>query len=275
MTEVNRIAKEMGINTIIFPDTSNVLNSPLTGKFKMFPEGGVTIEALKESGSSIGTIGLGQLASSAAAHTLDTKCKVPCDVLNLPIGLTDTDLFIDALRLMAGTTVPESLDIERGQLVDTISDWQQYLYKKRVAIVGDPDQLLALTRFLVDLNMEPVYIITGSPAGKKYAAELKEATSDVAGEVKIKVPGDMYLFHQWIKNEPVDLIIGNTYAKYIAKDEDIPLVRFGFPILDRPGHSYFSSVGYRGAMRLLEKILYALLDRKDRDSTDIDIELVM
>lgn len=275
MTEVNRIAKEMGINTIIFPDTSNVLNSPLTGKFKMFPEGGATIEALKESGSSIGTIGLGQLASSPAAHTLDTKCKVPCDVLNLPIGLTDTDLFIDALRLMAGTTVPESLDIERGQLVDTISDWQQYLYKKRVAIVGDPDQLLALTRFLVDLNMEPVYIITGSPAGKKYAAELKEATSNVAGEVKIKVPGDMYLFHQWIKNEPVDLIIGNTYAKYIAKDEDIPLVRFGFPILDRPGHSYFSSVGYRGAMRLLEKILYALLDRKDRDSTDIDIELVM
>ncbi len=51
--------------------------------------------------------------------------------------------------------------------------------------------------------------------------------------MNIKVPGDMFLFHQWIKNDPVDLIIGNTYAKYIAKDEDIPLVRYGFPIYDR------------------------------------------
>jgi len=24
---------------------------------------------------------------------------------------------------------------------------------------------------------------------------------------------DMYLMHQWIKNDPVDLIIGNTYGK--------------------------------------------------------------
>ena len=85
----------------------------------------------------------------------------------------------------------------------------------------------------------------------------------------------MFLLHQWIKNEPVDLIIGNTYAKYIAKDEDIPLIRYGFPILDRPGHSYFPTVGYRGALRLLEKILNAILDRKDRDSTDIEFELVM
>jgi nitrogenase molybdenum-iron protein beta chain len=63
--------------------------------------------------------------------------------------------------------------------------------------------------------------------------------------------------------------------KYIAKDEDIPLVRHGFPVLDRVGHSYFPTVGYKGGIRLLEMILNALLDRKDRDATDIDIELVM
>ena len=72
----------------------------------------------------------------------------------------------------------------------------------------------------------------------------------------------MFTFHQWIKNEPVDLMMGNTYLKYISRDEDIPFVRFGFPILDRVGHSYFPTVGYRGGMRLLEKILDSLLDRK-------------
>lgn len=60
------------------------------------------------------------------------------------------------------------------------------------------------------------------------------------------------------KNEPVDMIIGNTYGKYIARTENIPLVRVGFPILDRVGHSYFPIVGYKGAMRLIEKKLAQL-----------------
>ena len=86
---------------------------------------------------------------------------------------------------------------------------------------------------------------------------------------------DMFLMHQWIKQEPVDLLIGNTYGKYIARDEDIPFVRHGFPILDRVGHSYFPTVGYRGGMRLLEMILDALLDHKDRSSPEESFELVM
>jgi nitrogenase molybdenum-iron protein beta chain len=275
MCELRRMAVEMGIEPIIFPDTARVLNGPLSGKFKMFPEGGVTIEQLKQSGCSRGTIGLGRLASGPAALAMDAKCKVPCQILNLPIGLSDTDIFVDSLRHMAGVNVPESLTTERGQLVDAIADWHQYLYGKRVALVGDPDQLLAITRFLAALDMHPVYIVTGSPAGKKFEQALREAVAEVPGEVRIAVPGDMLLFHQWIKNEPVDLLLGNTYVKYIARDEDIPFVRFGFPILDRLGHSYFPSVGYRGALRLLEKILDALLDRKDRDSSDVQFELVM
>jgi nitrogenase molybdenum-iron protein beta chain len=81
--------------------------------------------------------------------------------------------------------------------------------------------------------------------------------------------------HQLIKNDPVDLLIGNTYGKYIARAEDIPFVRFGFPILDRVGHSYFPTFGYRGGIYLLSNILNTLLDRKDRDDPDESFELVM
>jgi nitrogenase molybdenum-iron protein beta chain len=157
MAEIRRLATAMGVETIMFPDTSKVLNGPLTGKYKMYPEGGVTIDQLKQTGSSRGTIGLGELATGVAARALDAKCKVPCQVLNLPIGLQDTDIFIDTLRRMAGVNVPDTIDLERGQLIDAISDYQQYLYGKRVALVGDPDQLLALSRFLVALDMKPVY----------------------------------------------------------------------------------------------------------------------
>ena len=275
MAETRRLEEMMGIATIMFPDTAKVLNGPLTGKYKMFPEGGVTIAELKQSGRSTGTVALGRTASLPAARALDAKCKVPCEILGLPIGLHGTDAYVDTLRRMAGVNVPDALNLERGQLVDAISDWHQYFYGKRVAIVGDPDQVLALTRFLVSLDMRPAHIITGSPAGKKYEKSLREAVAEIPEDVNIKVPGDMLLFHQWIKTDPVDLIIGNTYAKYIAKDEDIPLVRYGFPIYDRMGHSYFPTTGYRGGLRLLEKLLDAILDRKDRDADDINMELVM
>ncbi|HSH70079.1 MAG TPA: nitrogenase component 1, partial [Deferrisomatales bacterium] len=100
-------------------------------------------------------------------------------------------------------------------------------------------------------------------------------TADAPFEVNVKQAGDMFTFHQWIKNEPVDLIIGNTYCKYIARDEDIPLVRHGFPIVDRVGHNLFPTVGYKGAIRLAEQMLAALMDRLDRDSPERSFELVM
>ena len=275
MSEIKRLAAEMGVSAIMFPDTSEVLNGPMTGKYRMFPPGGTTVEALKAAGSSMGSLAMGKLASSAAAKALDVKCKVPFQALDLPLGLTGTDEFINALHVMAGVNVPDSISLERGQLLDVITDMHQYLYGKKVALAGDPDQLLALAKFLVSVDMYPVYLVSGTPAGKAFVRELKETLKDVPHEVKIEIPGDMFLLHQWIKSEPVDLLIGNTYLKYIARDEDIPLVRHGFPILDRVGHSYFPTVGYRGGLRLLEKILDALLDRQDRDSTDINFELVL
>jgi len=139
--------------------------------------------------------------------------------------------------------------------------------------VGDPDQLIAMTEFLVSIDMRPVHIVTGTP-GKKFVQRIKEITADQPYEVNVRAAGDMFLLHQWIRNEPVDLIIGNTYCKYIARDEDIPMVRWGFPILDRQGHQYFPTIGYKGGIRLLEQILGRLLDRKDRDSTEIGFELV-
>jgi nitrogenase molybdenum-iron protein beta chain len=274
MRELKRLADMIGVSHTLFPDTSGVLDGPLSGEYTMFPKGGVTVKELKGCGDAIGTLALGEWCSADAARTLDSKCKVPCSVLDMPFGLKATDRFIDALRIVAGTTVPEELEYERGQLVDLISDMHQYFYHKRVALVGDPDQLISMVEFLVSIDMYPVHVITGTP-GKKFEQRIKELTKDIPCEVKVKSWGDMFLLHQWIKNEPVDLLIGNTYCKYIAKDEDIPLVRWGFPILDRQGHQYFPTVGYKGGLRLLEKILGALLDRKDRDDPERTFELVM
>ena len=273
MAEIKRLADLIGVGHILFPDTSGVLNGPLTGEYNMFPDAGTPVSELKSTGDSMGTLALGEWASADGARLLDTMHKVPCKVLDLPIGLSATDRFIDALRTIAGVNVAEAVNFERGQLLDVISDYAQYFHGKKVALVGDPDQLIALTEFLVTIGMLPVHIVTGTP-GKKFEKRIKEITKDLPCEVNVKAAGDMFLLHQWIKNEPVDLLIGNSYCKYISRDEDIPLVRFGFPIVDRVGHQYFPTVGYKGGVRLLEKILDALLSRKDRDEPERSFELV-
>ena len=124
--------------------------------------------------------------------------------------------------------------------------------------------------------MKPVYIVSGT-SGKVFTKKMESILEENVPEAKYKngERADMYLMHQWIKNEPVDLLIGNTYGKYIARDENIPLVRLGFPTIDRVGHSYFPSVGYAGAMRLLEKILGVFMDKQDAESPEESFELVM
>src|SRR5208283_642277 len=102
MEEIKRIMTVMGIKGIMFPDTSGVVNSPLDGKFHMYPKGGATVEQIKSAGDSMFTIALGRMASLGAAKLLDTKCKVPFEVLDLPIGLRATDALVDALRKKAG-----------------------------------------------------------------------------------------------------------------------------------------------------------------------------
>ncbi|MBE2216279.1 MAG: nitrogenase molybdenum-iron protein subunit beta [Opitutaceae bacterium] len=273
MREIKRLAAAMGVNIVMFPDTSNVLDGPLTGQYKMYPEGGATVAQIKSSGDSIATLALGHFASHVPAATLESKCNVPAAFMELPIGVGPTDRFVDALRSYGGVEVPASVDLERGRLVDLMSDLSQYFHGKRVAVSGDPDQVIALTQLLLELEMKPVYCITGSP-GNQFEKRMHELLDGPVPDAKIKQNADLFELHQWMKQAPVDLLITNTYGKYIARVENVPFVRFGFPILDRAAHRFFPTVGYAGAINLINQMLNAILDKKDRECAEEWFELV-
>ncbi len=276
MRELKRMIGLMKIKSVMLPDTSDVLDAPMTGKHEMYPKGGTTIKEMASMGESMYSLALGEWASRDAAVHLENKCKVPFATLDLPIGLKATDRFITELSKRGVESVPQSITDERGRLVDSIIDMQQYFFGKRVALWGDPDHLIPLTEFLVDLGMKPVYIVSGTP-GKAFNKRMEKILGEKVPEAKFQngPQADMYLMHSWIKDEGVDLLIGNTYGKYIARDENIPFVRYGFPIIDRFGHSHFPTVGYMGGMRLLEKILGALMDQRDATATEAKFELVL
>ena len=276
MREIKNIAKTMGAKVVLFPDTSDVLDMPLTGKHEFYPQGGVTIPELISTGDSKHSISLGAFGADDAAVLLENKCNVGFSALTLPIGVEATDRFVMTLSRAAKVQVPDEITTQRGRLLDMIADMHQYLYGKRVALFGDPDTLIPLTEFLITLDMKPVYIVSGTP-GNKFGTAMSKLLSKKVPEAKYKngERADMFLLHQWIKQEPVDLLIGNSYGKYIARDENIPLVRVGFPILDRVGHSHFPITGYTGGMNLLVKILNAVMDQQDRECREEKVELTM
>lgn len=275
MREMKRLAKEMGIPYTMLPDTSGVMDSPMTGKFELFPKGGTTVEEIETLGDSILTLAFGKAASEAPAEALTKKCAVPNKVLPLPIGIGRTDDYIMALQSITKEEVPYSIEEERGQLVDVLIDIHPYTYNKKVAIFGDPDTVLSLTEFVLEMGMLPKYIVTGTP-GTDFDKAAKELFTKFGVEdCKAKSAGDLFELHQWIKAEGVDVLIGGTHGKYIARAEDIPFVRAGFPIIDRYIHSYLPLVGYKGGMRLAELITNAIMDRQDRDAAEEDFEMVM
>ncbi|MDF2537491.1 MAG: nifK [Herbinix sp.] len=275
MRELKRIAGIMGINHTMLPDTSGVMDSPMTGTFEMYPKGGTTVEEIIHLGDSSYAFGFGKMASEAPLETLLKKCQVPYKLLGLPIGIGRTDEYIMSLQDYTGNAVPYSLEEERGQLVDILIDIHTYTYNKKVAIFGDPDTVLSLAEFVLEMGMIPKYLVTGTP-GEAFEKEAKALFAKFGvKDCRAKASGDLYELHQWIKEEGVDLLIGGTHGKYIARAEDIPFVRAGFPIIDRYIHSYMPLVGYKGGMRLAELISNALMDRQDRDAAEEDFEMVM
>jgi nitrogenase molybdenum-iron protein beta chain len=273
--ELKRIAKAMKVNTVFFPDQTGVLDAPMNGKYEMYPEGGTPIEEIKNLGDSNGLIALGEITCVEPAELLEKKWKVPFTLLPLPVGVAYTDQYIMALQEQSKHEVPAELEAERGRLVDLLLDSAQYTIGKKVAIFEDPDVVIGLTSLALEMGMVPKYVITGTPK-EEFTRKVEALFSEYATTgCTVKANADLFELHQWIKNERVDLLLGSTYGKQIAKAEDIPFVRAGFPVIDRYGGPLQPIVGYAGGIRMVEQIVNALLDRFDRDVVDEDFEIVL
>ena len=154
-----------------------------------------------------------------------------------------------------------------------MTDAHPHYHGKKVAIYGDPDILSGLTSLVLEMGMEPSVVLTGTQ-NSEFEKEVEALIGSEYPDADIISGGDLFMLHQIIKRKPVDLLIGNTYGKFISRAEDVPLVRVGFPIMDRANLHYFPVMGYTGAARLVERIGNTLLDRKDRDAPDWLLETI-
>ncbi|MDR2459840.1 MAG: nitrogenase molybdenum-iron protein subunit beta [Deltaproteobacteria bacterium] len=276
LREYKRLLELMGVEFIMLPDQTGVMDSPMTGVYEMFPKGGTTIEEIRALGGVKEALAMGDFASTEPALVLKSKCGVETKVLPLPFGVEGTDKFLMELSRISGNPVPKVLEEERGRLIDLMLDANPYFYAKRCSIFGDPDTVLGILSLALELGMKPIHLITGTP-GELFERKAKEilAAYGLEGEGRVKSSGDLFELHQWIKNDGSDLLIGTSYGKQIAKAEDLPFVRAGFPVLDRYGHAYEPLLGYQGGLILAKRIADTIMDRMDRDVLDEDLEVVM
>ena len=183
---------------------------------------------------------------------------MPQTALPLPIGLKDTDLFVSMLEEQTGIALPERYEAQRGRLLDTLADVHKYLAGVRVAVYGDSDIVLGLTRFLCEAGAIPAVVATGLRS-TRFEAEIRAASEDAL----ILLGADFSQIHDKIRNARIDLMLGTSNGRQISKKEGIPLVRVGLPNHDRVGATRQLLVGYEGATRLADAITNALLDENN------------
>jgi len=74
----------------------------------------------------------------------------------------------------------------------------------------------------------------------------------------------MWHLRSLLFTDPVDILIGNSYAKFLMQDTGTPLVRIGFPLFDRHHLHRQPIIGYQGALNLVTMLVNTVLDELDR-----------
>ena len=257
VTELKGLLAEMDIAANVLFEIEK-FDSPIMPDGNHVSHGETTVEDLRDTANAIGTIALNRYEGSRAAYYLEQEFDIPAIIGPTPIGIRNTDTFLANLKKMTGKPIPKSLVRKRGVALDAIADVSHmFLAGKKVAIYGSPDLVIGLAEFCIDLEMEPVLLLLGddkSTYGKD--PRIEALKNGVPFNMEIVTNADFWELENRIKNQglQLDLILGHSKGRYVAIDNNIPMVRLGFPVYDRAGGFRHPVAGYAGAIWLAEEM---------------------
>ncbi len=283
---LKRMMAEMGVSASLLSDPSEVLDTPADGEYRMYA-GGTTQAEMVDAPNAIDTLLLQPWQLVKTKKVVTETWGQPGSALNVPIGLEATDEFLMKVSELTGKPIPESLATERGRLVDMITDSHTWLHGKKFALYGDPDYVMGLTKFLLELGAEPTVILCHN-GSKKWEKALKKVldASPYGQNSEIYVGCDLWHLRSLMFTNKPDFLIGNSYGKFIQRDTlakgkafEVPLIRLGFPIFDRHHLHRMTTWGYEGGMYIVTTLVNAVLERLDQETmelgkTDYNFDLV-
>ncbi len=283
---IERMMKEMGVDYTLLSNPTEVLDTPADGQFRMYA-GGTTQAEVKDAPNAKTTFLLQPMQLEKTKKFVETTWQHEVPKITIPMGLEWTDEFLMKVSEVTGKPIPDSLVLERGRLVDIMTDSHTWLHGKKISLYGDPDFTIGMTKFLMELGIEPLHVLCNN-GGKKWAKAIQKVLdeSPYGKNTQVFAGADLWHFRSLVLTEKPDFMIGNSYAKYIQRDTlhkgkefEVPLIRIGFPIFDRHHLHRATTLGYEGAMQTLTTIVNAVLERLDEETrgmgtTDYNHDLV-
>ncbi|HEY3420193.1 MAG TPA: nitrogenase component 1 [Methanomassiliicoccales archaeon] len=260
--EIKRMLVLMGIEHTLIPDYSMTLDRPFGGRYQKIPSGGTPTRSIERMGGASATIQFGRTcpANISPGAFLEGEFGVPLYNLPLPIGLESTDLFLKTLRELTGRTVPESLTLERGWLLDAMADSHKYNAEGLPAVYGEPELVYAFTTLCAENGAFPAVVASGTQISrlKDLIAPLfpEDEQPELIGEA------DFASIEEACVRSGVNIAIGHSGGKVLTERQGIPLVRVGYPINDRVGGQRILSAGYAGTLAFLDRFTNTLLESK-------------
>lgn len=260
----------MGIDYILLPDLSETLDGVHVEKYDRLKNEGTSLEDISKMAGAKLTIELSTFIDSTCspAEYLEEEFGVPFKRLNLPIGIRDTDKFIEALVEVGAVKLTELIK-ERGRYIDAMVDSHKYCAQGRAVIFGEPDFVYSMTRLCCENGVVPVVVATGSVCKSlkpMLEEEIKECADTMLIEKTVIVDDcDFDTIESLALELKANVMIGSSEGRRISHKHNIDLVRCAFPIHDRVGGQRIRTLGYEGSLSILDQIANILLGNKEEN----------
>ncbi|MGE4343038.1 MAG: nitrogenase molybdenum-iron protein subunit beta [Geoalkalibacter sp.] len=274
LREYKRILELFGIPYTMLADVSEVFDSGCNGNYQLYP-GGTPLEEAAESVNGKATLSLQKYSTLQTMKWIDQEYSGEKLVMPMPFGVGKTDELLLKLSKIFEKPVPEELKAERARAVDAMTDAHQYLHGKKFAVFGDPDYILGIVSFLLEMGAIPYHVLC-SRSTKKFEKEVIALleSSPFGAQGSVYINKDLWHLRSLLMTDPVDGMIGDTHGKWAARDAGIPLFRIGFPIIDRVNLHRSPVIGYQGAVNMLTMIANKFLDIVDETCEDQWFEMM-
>ncbi len=111
---LKRMFSLFGIDAVLLPDLSDNLDGAHDPSYNRLPHEGTDLAQLKKMGGAKFTLELTAFHhKNSVGEYLSETYGVPYERLPLPVGLRDTDAFLNTLSRISGKEIPDELKKER------------------------------------------------------------------------------------------------------------------------------------------------------------------
>jgi len=267
LRHLKEILADFELPLTLLPDYSETMDGATWSQYEKLQSGGTPVAGIRALGSARAAIECGRVleGTDTAGAWLQKRFNVPRRLLGLPLGIRESDAFLDALAALSGREMPVKYRLERGRLVDSLIDGHKYVFEKRAVVYGEEDLVIGLTSLLCEIGVTPVLCASGGRSGR-FEECLRAAAPELPEETLVRDGCDFAEMAEAAPGLKPDFLVGSSKGYSLARKLNVPLIRAGFPIHDRIGGQRVLHLGYRGAQELFDRIVNALLEVKQEKS---------